>query len=238
MSHAPNCQCSPGHSGDPFTLCSVYSKSQLDFSSQKFYWKYFFNFCLNCAAAPPPAEKLSPCIPSPCGANALCREQNGAGSCTCLDDYVGNPYEGCRPECVLSTDCPANKACIRSKCVDPCPGTCGPNAECQVVNHLPSCVCRTGYTGDPFRYCNVLPPERKRLSFSNRVFYSLNKIKKTKIKFQLFKQNLKILVFHHHVDPTVNVAKSTAKLYALAYQTILEHLLVVDLNVQSVLNAL
>ena len=111
-------------------------------------------------------ERPTPCIPSPCGSNAVCREQNGAGSCVCLPDYVGNPYEGCRPECVLNTDCSSNRACIRNKCQDPCPGTCGQNADCQVVNHLPSCTCRPGYTGDPFRFCNILPPERKMKNYS------------------------------------------------------------------------
>lgn len=104
-------------------------------------------------------EPASPCIPSPCGVNAECREQNGAGACVCSADYIGNPYEGCRPECVLNSDCPSNKACLKNKCQDPCPGTCGQNADCQVINHLPSCTCRPGYTGDPFNYCN-LPPER------------------------------------------------------------------------------
>ncbi|XP_049964679.1 neurogenic locus notch homolog protein 4-like [Schistocerca serialis cubense] len=106
-----------------------------------------------------PQERPTPCSPSPCGSNAVCREQNGAGSCTCLPEYVGNPYEGCRPECVVNTDCAPNRACIRNKCQDPCPGTCGPNADCQVVNHLPSCTCRPGYTGDPFRYCTVQASE-------------------------------------------------------------------------------
>lgn len=119
---------------------------------------------LSLSAEPPPQERPTPCVPSPCGPNAVCREQNGAGSCACLPDYVGNPYEGCRPECVLNTDCASNRACIRNRCQDPCPGTCGPNADCQVVNHLPSCTCRPGYTGDPFRYCNLQPPERKHLS--------------------------------------------------------------------------
>ena len=111
-------------------------------------------------------ERPTPCIPSPCGSNAVCREQNGAGSCVCLPDYVGNQYEGCRPECVLNTDCSSNRACIRNKCQDPCPGTCGQNADCQVVNHLPSCTCHPGYTGDPFKYCNILPPERKMKNYS------------------------------------------------------------------------
>ncbi len=106
-------------------------------------------------------EKLTPCIPSPCGPNAICKEQNGVGSCTCIEEYLGNPYEGCRPECTLNSDCPSNLACIRNKCLDPCPGTCGQNADCQVVNHLPSCTCRNGYSGDPYNYCNLRQNERK-----------------------------------------------------------------------------
>lgn len=97
----------------------------------------------------------TPCEPSPCGHNAVCREQNGAGSCSCLPEYVGNPYEGCRPECTVNSDCPANLACLNSKCKDPCPGTCGSNAVCRVMNHLPQCTCYPGYSGDPFQFCRI-----------------------------------------------------------------------------------
>ena len=100
---------------------------------------------------------LSPCSPSPCGFNAICKEQNGVGSCTCLPDYIGNPYEGCRPECVIDTDCTSTFSCIRSKCQDPCPGTCGINTECRVINHRPACTCIQGYSGNPFQYCIPTP---------------------------------------------------------------------------------
>lgn len=135
ISHTPMCVCSVGFAGDPFTQCLL----QQD----------------------PVYEQSTPCIPSPCGSNAVCREQNGAGACHCLPEYIGNPYEGCRPECVLNSDCPSNRACIRNKCNDPCPGTCGQNAQCLVINHLPSCNCRIGYSGDPYRYCSVQQNERK-----------------------------------------------------------------------------
>lgn len=98
-------------------------------------------------------SKPRPCIPSPCGANAICKENNDVGSCSCLSDYIGNPYEGCRPECSINTDCEPSKACIQSKCRDPCPGTCGQNAVCQVINHIPSCSCLPRFTGDPFQFC-------------------------------------------------------------------------------------
>lgn len=135
VSHTPRCNCLSGFTGDPFTICQPIRESA-------------------------PIEVLNPCSPSPCGANANCLERNGAGACQCLPEYFGNPYEGCRPECVLNSDCPSNKACQNQKCRDPCPGTCAQNAECNVVNHIPTCNCFVGYTGDPYRYC-TRPAERK-----------------------------------------------------------------------------
>lgn len=126
VSHSPICLCPIGFTGDPFFSCTQLM-TEIDLST--------------------------PCSPSPCGANALCKERNNAGSCMCVEGYIGNPYEGCRPECVVNTDCASNMACLNNKCANPCPGSCGANAECQTVNHVPLCTCFTGYTGDPFRYC-------------------------------------------------------------------------------------
>lgn len=56
----------------------------------------------------------------------------------------------------MNSDCVATRACIRSKCQDPCPGACGANAECQVVNHLPTCTCFPGYTGQPYQFCQPM----------------------------------------------------------------------------------
>lgn len=131
ISHTPNCFCPSDYSGDPFVRCFIEKKII--------------------------PVITTPCIPSPCGSNAICREQNNAGACSCVSGYIGNPYEGCRPECVLNSDCPADKACIRKKCINPCPGSCGLHADCQVINHLPSCTCRNGYTGDPFITCTAAP---------------------------------------------------------------------------------
>lgn len=130
ISHTPICSCLTGFTGDPFIQCNL----QTDV--------IFVDF-------------NKPCTPSPCGANAVCREKNGAGSCSCLSNYIGNPYEGCRPECSISSDCPADKTCIKNKCENPCLGTCGINALCQVINHLPSCTCPESFTGNPFTICTV-----------------------------------------------------------------------------------
>lgn len=121
-------------------------------------------------APQPPVNLESPCIPSPCGANAVCKESNGAGSCSCLADYIGNPYEGCRPECVIDSDCPSYQSCSRSKCRDPCPGACGQNADCIPINHSPSCTCRPAFTGDPFTYCTPLSTNRK--SYSAIIYHN------------------------------------------------------------------
>lgn len=110
---------------------------------------------------PPPASPRDPCQPNPCGANAVCRVgPDGGASCSCLAGYSGQaPY--CRPECVSNSDCPSSQACVNQKCRDPCPGSCGSGAECRVLNHVPNCVCPSGYTGDPFSYCSVTPRKHR-----------------------------------------------------------------------------
>lgn len=99
---------------------------------------------------------VNACFPNPCGPNSQCREGNGQAICSCLPNYIGEP-PSCKPECLLSSDCASNKACINQKCVDPCPGPCGQQAECRVFNHNPICSCRSGFTGDPFTRCFSKP---------------------------------------------------------------------------------
>lgn len=127
--HTVMCSCQEGYSGDPF---------------------------LSCFEIPQITSK-DPCSPTPCGTNARCRvTRDNAPVCACEPGYFGNPYESCRPECVINTDCPYNKACRNNKCEDPCPGACGTTAICEVINHLPTCKCSIGYTGNPYAYCHVI----------------------------------------------------------------------------------
>lgn len=98
-------------------------------------------------ATPTPLPQFDPC--DSCGANTQCIN----GACSCLADYQGDPYVGCRPECVTSNECPFNQACIGHKCKDPCPGTCGINAVCSVYNHIPICTCPQEMSGNPFTEC-------------------------------------------------------------------------------------
>lgn len=107
------------------------------------------------------AIEENPCNPSPCGPNSQCRVINQQPVCSCLPEYIGSP-PGCRPECTVSVECPLDKACINQKCSDPCPGSCGINANCAVVNHSPICSCEKENTGDPFTRCFPIP--RKKFS--------------------------------------------------------------------------
>lgn len=105
-------------------------------------------------------EPRNPCFPSPCGPNTVCRVSNGVAVCECIAGFTGSPMtSGCRPECVISADCPRNRACVNNKCVDPCPGVCGYRATCQVINHSPVCSCPPPLLGDPFTECKDSPRE-------------------------------------------------------------------------------
>lgn len=110
-----------------------------------------------------PIEKpIDPCLPSPCGPYSECYANRGHAICSCKKEYFGSP-PNCRPECMVSSDCMPNKACINEKCSDPCVGSCGTNAKCTVVNHNALCSCPPNYVGDPFVNCAY---ENSKLLFS------------------------------------------------------------------------
>ncbi|EDW38768.1 GL14154, partial [Drosophila persimilis] len=131
INHTPLCACIDGYIGNPFTKCSPKPPEP---------------------TSPPPVAD-DPCNPSPCGSNAVCRN----GQCSCIPEYQGDPYVSCRPESVLNTDCPRDRACVRNKCIDPCPGTCGVNALCEVTNHIPICRCPDRTSGNAFFECRPVP---------------------------------------------------------------------------------
>ena len=150
--HVPLCICNQGYIGDPFSTC--YRPTSKIFTTSNIFFLYNFK-----SPAPRP-EIIDPCSPSPCGINAECSNRNRAASCTCYPGLQGNPYIECKPECSINPDCPSTLACVRNKCVDPCPGVCGIRASCRVQSHSPVCTCDPGYIGDPFTACNP-PPTSK-----------------------------------------------------------------------------
>lgn len=144
INHNPICSCPPTYSGDPFIYCSRIGKTVVVFI------KDTMTTQLIAVLPPPPPE--NPCIPSPCGPNSQCDVTGDTYKCRCVPEFVGSP-PNCRPECLINNECPNNLACISQKCRDPCPGSCGIDAECSVVLHVPNCVCRQNYEGDPLRAC-------------------------------------------------------------------------------------
>lgn len=113
----------------------------------------FFLYLSASTTAAPPAN---PCEPSPCGPYSQCRDINRTPACSCKPNYIGSP-PNCRPQCVIQADCPSNLACKNERCVDPCPGSCGALALCQVINHNPVCTCPPGYTGNALVSCQLEP---------------------------------------------------------------------------------
>lgn len=141
--HIPVCSCLEGYTGDPFSNCFI---KPLRMPSTVALISFLT--ILSILAQEPVIIDL--CSRSACGVNTVCNN----GTCSCVSEYLGDPYTGCRPECVLSIECDRDKACIRNKCVDPCPGTCGQNAECKTINHIPTCTCAEGFSGNAFVSCS------------------------------------------------------------------------------------
>lgn len=158
INHSPICGCNPGSTGDPFVQCfpmlRKYHRTRLPVSKSCVYLHSYIYL------APIEGPK-DPCSSSPCGPNAICRTVGNSPSCACVNNYIGSP-PNCRPECSIHPDCTSDKACIREKCRDPCPGSCGLSARCAVVNHVPVCTCPEGFTGDPFTNCGPTPPPADR----------------------------------------------------------------------------
>lgn len=119
------------------------------------YCKFYFYFSRSIV----PEAKKDPCVPTPCGPNSQCRNIEEHAVCSCLQGYLGSP-PSCRPECLVSAECPSTRACVNKKCTDPCLGSCGLNARCEVINHSPICSCLSGQTGDPFRSCYDIPSKK------------------------------------------------------------------------------
>ncbi|KAG8236382.1 hypothetical protein J437_LFUL016660 [Ladona fulva] len=96
------------------------------------------------------------CSVDACAAGAMCDAVRHRPVCTCPPGFLGSPEVRCYAECEDSSHCPSTRACINSKCADPCVGVCGINAECEVRNHSPVCKCPKGMTGHPFDRCRPI----------------------------------------------------------------------------------
>ena len=117
-----------------------------------------------------PAAQIDPCNSDPCGPFSLCRGQDTFVACSCLPGHIGSP-PNCRPECRIHSECASNLVCINNKCRDPCPGACGSNAECEVINHNAVCRCQQGHEGDPFVGCHRVTTREYSMIFLRHVIH-------------------------------------------------------------------
>lgn len=143
VNHNPICSCSNGFIGDPFVRCIKEISKRYNVVGDLSFTTLFIE---------PEIVQENPCIPSPCGAFSICKNIDNRAVCSCQPNYFGQP-PNCKPECIVNSECPLTQCCQNQVCRDPCPGSCGSNAECKTVNHIPVCYCVPGYTGDPFSGC-------------------------------------------------------------------------------------
>ena len=160
------CSCPNGMVGNAFVQCTALQGTIRRTSYMTYIWFYSNISVVYHISITIDTVKENPCSPSPCGPNSICREINGQPVCSCVAGFLGAPPT-CRPECIVSTDCPLSEACSNQKCVNPCPGSCGFRALCNVVNHNPICNCPSDLTGDPFVQC--IP--RRKIDFLSFGFF-------------------------------------------------------------------
>lgn len=137
--HKTKCECKQNYTGDPYHQCIL----QRNLSD--------------------------PCDSIECGKNTKCVKQNGVGLCQCLPNHFGNPYQGCtaktavkaEQKCFRHTDCSPTLSCIQSRCINPCPDFCPANADCKINDHILTCACKAGFSGDNYRYCSKIEQDGK-----------------------------------------------------------------------------
>ncbi|KAK0080812.1 hypothetical protein PV325_013287 [Microctonus aethiopoides] len=63
--------------------------------------------------------------------------------------------------CTNNTQCLKTQYCLTEVCRNPCPGSCGIDASCHVINHTLSCICPDCYEGDAYEQCTPLQKKQK-----------------------------------------------------------------------------
>ncbi|XP_055644665.1 neurogenic locus notch homolog protein 3 [Toxorhynchites rutilus septentrionalis] len=144
INNVPTCSCLVGFIGSPLTGCRHECESDIECGTQEFCSQY---------------KCVSAC--SQCGKGASCtRVTNHRAICECPKGHIGSPYTGCRAECYGDSDCfPGKPACIYGVCKNPCEGSCGINANCNLRGLTPVCSCPRDMTGDPFVSCRPFTKE-------------------------------------------------------------------------------
>ncbi|KAK0161335.1 hypothetical protein PV327_009816 [Microctonus hyperodae] len=169
--HKRICECPSGYEGNAYTSGCEKKSSDLAVSDIE---KKFCFWDAEC----PNYEKCigsrcdSACKNVECGDNTVCYTANHVYVCDCInDDYVHDPSgTGCVKKtdinvapkqntlqksgvCFKNDDCKDDERCVGNKCVLSCTQapSCGfENTDCIAANHNHTCVCLSGFYGDPY----------------------------------------------------------------------------------------
>ena len=150
VNHRPVCTCQVGFQGNPDIGCfPIGCQVDNDCEDDKACYE---GVCAN------------PCLVNdPCAANAECYASRHKAFCRCPSGLKGDGFSECiYVGCRINSECPFDRGCINTQCVDPCiyEDPCSPSAECVNIDHEPKCRCPAGFTGDPkIRCVPIYEPE-------------------------------------------------------------------------------
>lgn len=158
-----DCRCKDNFFGNPFIECSeVKSGPCLDAKSCKCSHEIICPLDYTCIGG----KCVNKCTDIQCGPRAVCQD----GNCICPSGYTGNPNDekGCLQfgHCSNDLECKFQEICFQigkgiRQCVDACSKLqCGPNAFCTSQNHVSSCLCLDGYSGNPTNLISGCQPDR------------------------------------------------------------------------------
>lgn len=151
--HQAHCSCPPGYVGNPHIECTFPLASPPSPPLPECVRNDDCPLGLGCVNQ----RCVNPCASDVCAPSAFCRVELHQPVCQCPSGYSGDPRVRCVPPavatvgCASNSECTPSETCVNRLCVSPC--NCGPNADCKVVNHYPSCYCRPGYSGNPLTGC-------------------------------------------------------------------------------------
>lgn len=148
-----DCRCKEGYAGNPFIMCS---EVQVGVCKDVNNCDCNENVLCPNGFSCNQGQCKNICETVHCGPKAGCVN----GACICPPGYIGNPNDliaGCKiqGQCHSDLDCYDTEICFQlgkgsRKCLDACSKAhCGPNALCVVENHRSSCICASGYFGNP-----------------------------------------------------------------------------------------
>ncbi|RZF34371.1 hypothetical protein LSTR_LSTR008910 [Laodelphax striatellus] len=172
ISHSAVCTCPADFTGNPHIECSYIPKIDLPLP---------FAECVRDDDCPDDRGCINqrcehPCaVSNPCSLSSFCHAEAHKPVCRCPPGFNGDPFTECRPPgavvgCAANSDCSMEEACINRLCITPC--NCGPNADCKVSNHYPTCFCRPGYSGNPQFGCVKVSCEADEQCPSDKTCYN------------------------------------------------------------------